>query len=272
MRWPFVDQGLARKIERADARVGLEYIRAQALLRPESKASALEIAGGIALYAGPGSPVSRVTGLGLSGPVRKEDLLAVEEFFLLRNNPVPIDLCPLADQGFLELLASRGYQPLYFKNTWIKPLTGEERAETRGAVVVREVSSEETELWAEVVAKGFADREDDIARDCDIARPNSRSSCVTCLLAYLDGEPAGGALVAFSEGLAFFSSMSTRPAFRRRGVQRALLAARLALAQKRGCDLAVVHASAQNEASQRNVERAGFRLAYTKVMLAKPLS
>ena len=67
-------------------------------------------------------------------------------------------------------------------------------------------------------------------------------------------------------GVAEFGGASTRPAFRRRGVQTALLHARMDAAREAGCDLALV-VTAPGEESQRNVERAGFRLAYTKVVV-----
>jgi hypothetical protein len=50
-------------------------------------------------------------------------------------------------------------------------------------------------------------------------------------------------------------------------VQSALIAARLAAATAAGCHLAMA-CTAPGTASQRNYERAGFRVAYTKAMLA----
>jgi hypothetical protein len=48
----------------------------------------------------------------------------------------------------------------------------------------------------------------------------------------------------------------------------ALLQARLAAARRAGCDLAVVGTSPGSD-SQRNIERAGFTLAYTKVIMVR---
>jgi GNAT superfamily N-acetyltransferase len=60
-------------------------------------------------------------------------------------------------------------------------------------------------------------------------------------------------------------------AFRRRGVQSALLAARLAWAVEQGCDLAVSFAR-PGSISHRNIERNGFRVAYTRTKLVLPPS
>jgi GNAT superfamily N-acetyltransferase len=81
-------------------------------------------------------------------------------------------------------------------------------------------------------------------------------------------EPAGAAAVAIRRGLTALFTASTRVAFRGRGVQTALLQARLALAAAMGCDLAVVQTK-PGSASQRNVERVGFCLAYTKVTMVR---
>ncbi|HVJ93760.1 MAG TPA: hypothetical protein VM580_28350 [Labilithrix sp.] len=66
------------------------------------------------------------------------------------------------------------------------------------------------------------------------------------------------------DGVALLAGASTIPDARRRGGQRALLAARLRFATDAGCDLAMMGA-APGSASQRNAERQGFRIAYTRI-------
>ena len=58
--------------------------------------------------------------------------------------------------------------------------------------------------------------------------------------------------------------------FRGRGLQTALLRARMAAAAAAGCGYAVV-VTQGGSASQRNCERLGFRLAYSKVTVIKNL-
>ena len=70
------------------------------------------------------------------------------------------------------------------------------------------------------------------------------------------------------ENVAELGGASTRPAFRKRGVQTALLRARLAAARKAGCDLAVSMTEPGSD-SQRNLAQVGFRLAYTKANMVK---
>jgi len=59
-------------------------------------------------------------------------------------------------------------------------------------------------------------------------------------VALCDGVIAGGARFRMAEGVAQFTGAAIAPAYRRRGVQTALLSARLADACAAGCDVAVI--------------------------------
>jgi predicted acetyltransferase len=65
------------------------------------------------------------------------------------------------------------------------------------------------------------------------------------------------------DGVAVLVGASTVPEARRRGAQLALLGARLRYAADNGCDIAVMGAQ-PGSGSQRNAERQGFRVAYTR--------
>ena len=71
-----------------------------------------------------------------------------------------------------------------------------------------------------------------------------------------------------AEGIAQFTGAATAPAHRRRGIQTALLSARLADAAAAGCDIAVVSTQPGSK-SQQNVQRRGFDLLYTRAILVK---
>lgn len=85
----------------------------------------------------------------------------------------------------------------------------------------------------------------------------------TCFLAELDGEAIGAAALFMHGGVALLAGASTVPEGRKKGAQSALLDARLRTAASQGCDLAMMVA-APGSASQRNAERNGFRVAYTR--------
>ena len=88
-------------------------------------------------------------------------------------------------------------------------------------------------------------------------------ACATCFFAERDGEPIATAALFMHEGTALLAGASTVPAGRRQGAQNALLDTRLQTAASNGCDLAMMVA-APGSASQRNAERQGFRIAYTR--------
>ena len=71
-------------------------------------------------------------------------------------------------------------------------------------------------------------------------------------------------MLAVHGGVAVLAGASKRPAWRRRGAQTALLAARLRQARQIGCDLAMICARPGSD-SHRNAERRGFQVAYTRI-------
>jgi GNAT superfamily N-acetyltransferase len=82
-------------------------------------------------------------------------------------------------------------------------------------------------------------------------------------IAALDGIPGAAGALSLHKGVALFSGASTIPEMRRRGLQAALLEARLRYAFEHGYELAMMVTEAGSQ-SQRNAERQGFRIAYTR--------
>jgi len=72
-----------------------------------------------------------------------------------------------------------------------------------------------------------------------------------------------GALAVF-EGLGYLTAAATAEGDRQRGAQSALIAARIAKARELGCSALAVETLTMLEHSLRNLERAGFRVAYEK--------
>jgi hypothetical protein len=89
---------------------------------------------------------------------------------------------------------------------------------------------------------------------------------ITAWMARIEGQPAGGGSLMIHDGLAMICGDGTLPRFRYRGVQTALLEARLAHAREAGCDLATM-CTQPGSGSQRNAERLGFRVVYARTMM-----
>jgi GNAT superfamily N-acetyltransferase len=76
-------------------------------------------------------------------------------------------------------------------------------------------------------------------------------------------------MLVLADGAAMLNGDATLPGFRNKGVQTALLHARLRRAAEAGCDLAVIEAS-PGGTSERNQQRLGFHVAYTRVTMELP--
>ena len=82
-------------------------------------------------------------------------------------------------------------------------------------------------------------------------------------LGYLNGIPAGVAVMHISSGIASLTLAATHPEYRNQGLQTALINRRLFEAYKAGCELVTAQASF-GSTSQNNMERAGMQIAWTR--------
>ncbi|HEY2013095.1 MAG TPA: GNAT family N-acetyltransferase [Bryobacteraceae bacterium] len=253
----FADASLARRIETAEA----ANARGCSAL---TGAAVLEVAGGCAIFVGADSPLTQAVGLGLKGRVEESEIATMESFFRSRNARVSVDLCPLADPGLLAALAGRGYRPTEFNNVLVKPLAGAEIVLTPQ---VRRAVTGEDDLWAHTVGRGFFEQPELTSEEMDVGRAIFAMPGALCYLTVAKGgQPAGGGALAVRDGLATLFADSTVEGFRRSGLHRELISARLNEALARGCDLATA-STLPGSGSQRNYERLGFQVAYTKISL-----
>lgn len=265
----FADLALARRLELHEGYDIAHSTRMLAQQQPLIGSTFERVAGAYVIYAGKDSPISRAIGLGMQGAVKLAELEQVEEFYRSRQSKVQIDLCPLADESLKELLNERGYKLGEFNNSWVRFLADYEEADSAAdGVVVRETTPEDEEAWIRSVSGGFAEREDMMAAELEVATIFFHEAETRCFLSLVDGKPAGGGAMFIHENVVGLFSGSTLRAARGRGAQTALLHARLRAAREAGCDLAIIK-TAPGSASQRNVQRAGFSLAYTKVTMKR---
>jgi GNAT superfamily N-acetyltransferase len=83
-------------------------------------------------------------------------------------------------------------------------------------------------------------------------------------MAFADDEPAASAILYVFEGLGYLSFALSGEAFRRRGAQRALIAARIENAMALGCQTLVSETLSILEDSLSNLKKAGFEPIYEK--------
>jgi hypothetical protein len=239
----FAGASLARRIEAAEA------ANARGCTAAYPEAAMMEAGGGCAIFAGADSPLTNAVALGLNGPVSEDEISSLENFFRRRGARTVIDLCPLADPGFLQALSQRGYRLTEFNNVLVKRLAGTEIAFTPR---IRRALPDEADLWSYTVGRGFFDQPQLTTEEMDIGRAIFAMPSALCYLSAAEhGEPAGGAASAIYSGLAILFADSTIARFRNLGLQRELIAARLNEALAQGCDMATASTEA-GSASQRN--------------------
>lgn len=262
-----IDATVSRRLELNEMLAPLDYVKSVQQRHPEKGAEYVEIAGGLALYAGEPSPLNQAVGVGLHGPVSAEEFDRFETFYRHRNCPAQIVLSPYADLTLLEFVRDRGYRLTEFNSVMVCRLNQFRESPPLEDVRVERVTPPTAHRWAEVLVEGFAEFGE---LPTSLFEPYGLMAHGLNFLAYVDGEVAGGASGTLypEHQLAAIFGAATLPKFRRRGVQNALFQARLRDAKATGCELAVV-CTQPASGSQRNAERNGFRLAYTKVVLVR---
>lgn len=273
----FAGTELAARIERAERALIEEGALAAALRDPQERMLVLPIGSGLAVWAGAGSPLDKVVGVGIDSAFEDRELDAVEQAFAERDAPVQFEVSTLADPAVVERLTRRGYVLKGFENVLGLPLAPGRAARLADGVEVRDIGPKEFEAWLNLVVDGFAAPDtqgiashEEFPRDAveHAMRDLTSASGFVCAIASVDGTPAGGASLRRSQGIAQLCGAATLPAFRRRGVQGSLLSARLASSAAAGCDLAVVTTQPGSK-SQQNVQKLGFALLYARAILVR---
>lgn len=231
----FVDCALARRLEASEDEAQRAVAAVLRSRRPDLLPAALDVAGGHAVFAGKGSPVGRVIGAGLAGPVTQAEIDQVEAFYHAHGVPAQFDITPLTDDSLPTILRQRGY-------------------------VMTELN----------LLRGFFSDSEPPAGWDEFVFPMAVAPGSLATIAWLDGQPAAcsAGLLCREWKLLMLGGTSTLPQYRGRGLQTAAIARRLNQAVEHGCDLVVV-VTRGGTTSQRNVERFGFTVAYSKATLAE---
>jgi GNAT superfamily N-acetyltransferase len=263
------DLELARRLEELESFASETFALAFARRRPNVSVAVEEVAGGRAVYAGPGSPLSEAKAMGLHGPVTDADLDRLEAFYFKRREPCRVFVCPLADASLAECLGRRGYRLVGFESFLAMALdAGTIEPQPPSGIEIRPADPGTADLYASVVAPNFAGPEGPTDEHHDLIAAMFGMEHAHAFLAYVDGQPAGGGAILMHQRVALLAGAATLPPYRNRGIHAALHHARLALARRSGCDLAA-QSALPGSTSHRNAERRGLRVAYTRAVLAR---
>lgn len=207
---------------------------------------------------------NRVIGLTAQDQGSIDDIL---EWYAESQVPCQIDLCPYqTDQDLLLSLTKHG---LYQWGHWTV-LYGQPSSHVLAIpqqIVVREIHQQELDIFSSVFGEGFLEFHE---------RPEAKNTlnmkAVEGLyarpgwhlyLAFFEGIPAAVGMLYIQDKTASLIAGTTIPQLRGKGCQAALIQQRIADAAQAGCNLVVTQTRA-GTTSQRNMERAGLRIAYTR--------
>lgn len=213
---------------------------------------------------------NRVVGLGLFEPATAQVLDEIASHFAEVGEDFALNVSPLAEPAELaRTLQARGYRTFFHHVKWVRDAAPAPAAP--GTLAVERVGPERAPAFAtllvRVMARGAPLRRDWMA-EC-VGRPQWRH-----YLALEGGTPIACAAMRVHEDVAWLGWGATLPEARGRGAQSALLAARIADARAAGCRLLTTETGPNdpdlNPVSWRNVQRAGFAVAYDRPSWIRP--
>jgi GNAT superfamily N-acetyltransferase len=256
--------------------------RATAEIADESE----DIAGGTMCFSGSGSWSNQAAGLGLRGPVSGAELDRLVAFYRDRGAPPRIEVAAHVDSSLLAGLRDRGFGVVEFELVFATHVVPGEDCAGRmtvppppGVEIRRHVPGDDAadEAFVRVAMSGFVPEGEAMDPvDIPVGVRTLRHPRAVSYGAWADGELVAAAGAGIRPGvpdeegrphaISCFFGASVLPAFRRRGVQQALIAARLQACADAGCELACIHGS-PGAGTERNARRMGFTLAYTKLVM-----
>ena len=266
----FVDSALARRMEAAEDEAQLAIAAVLQKTNPEIGAAVLDIGDGHAVFAGKNSPVGRTIGYAFDRPATAADIDAVEQFYAAHGVPAQFDVTPLQDESLTALLHERGYSMMELNNVMARAIqAGEPAGDPLPGIEFRACTPGEAPLWADTMMRGFF-TDGPIPDWKDLVMPMALAPNGLPMLAWAGDKPvaAAGGLICPQWRLLMLGGTSTLKHYRGRGIQSAAIRRRLAIGARAGCDLAVV-VTRGGTVSQRNAERLGFTLAYSKATLVQ---
>jgi GNAT superfamily N-acetyltransferase len=262
MSW-FMDLVLSRRLERTEGAVSTSFPPVKQRLVPECGATWHDFDGTYAIFDGVDSPLTQTFGLGLFEATTPALLSDIEAFFEDRGAAVMHEVSPLAGIETIALLVDRGYRPIEMSTVLVQGIEGSTGAPESHGLAVRVMEPPDRAAWIETSVTGWADDAVFAAIMRSIVEVASANDAMVHFMVERDGVPIATGSLGIHDGVALLAGASTIPSARGLGAQAILLAARLAEAGRRGCQIAMM-VTAPGSTSQRNAERRGFRVAYTR--------
>lgn len=252
-------RALAEQIERASIAGFRACIEAARHLAPNLGACIVDVAGGVAAFAGSSSPLSEATGVGLLVEPTPADIDRLTRFYTERGAASRVLVSPLAHAALARELVRARYVPVEYQNVLFCEIDP-----AHATLDERVAESADHAGWGRTSAHGFLER-DPQEDEALVGMIIARASTMIPLELRVDGNVVATAAMDVYEDVAGLHGASTMPHARRRGYQTVLIRERIARARALGARY--VHAvAAVGSASERNFRRAGFDVLFTRAL------
>lgn len=258
------------------------------VIAPESK----RLAGGLLTRGDAGTWINTTSGLGMglgiTTPVTADDVETLIQWFEVKGIEPRAEVCPCAHPSTWAELGKRGFVIRNFENVFVADLSNapmRQPPQPLGAGLtiaqVDRYDSAAARAYSHAICAGFTHPNPPPQEDIDLwMRVVREDNCIA--LAALDGDKVvgGGCTESArltlrkengetSHSMAILFGLSVLPEYRKRGIQQAMIAERLKIAQRNGAHIATISAR-PGVATERNARRMGFEVAYTKAVVVRP--
>jgi GNAT superfamily N-acetyltransferase len=228
------------------------------------------LAGGLLSFTGPGSYSNQAVGLGMTGPVSGPEIDHLCTFYESRGFQPQIELCPYAHESLIRGLAIRNFVIKDFETVLARDMSIPLDAQIPPEIRMEEVNpadDAQVETLLQIIADGFSPVNREMFRYH--ARKAIHYSDTFAYIASIDGTAAAGASSEVCAPCGALFGATTLEKFRNRGLQRALMIARLQKAQQANCKYVTI-GSKPDSPTGRNALRLGYQVVYTKAILIRP--
>ncbi|HEX2979767.1 MAG TPA: GNAT family N-acetyltransferase [Anaerolineaceae bacterium] len=266
MNEPIITRELAERIEHYESEAHVTRALALQSLRGNPLGVEVKRFGGATAFTIHGAPYQEVTRVFDLGPGDTDQIQAIRLWSKGQTRLVQIDISPFyyddACNEPMRTLAKNGFYQARFL-TVLCGVPDSSPSPLPVGVSVREFTQGEIDAFAQVVC----DVQNVAPADLPVwqAAHAAQFHDWCCYAAYVEGQPAAHGVMRIKDKVAMLMFAATKTQFRGYGAQTALLRQRIANAAQAGCEL-VICSSYPGTISQRNQQRAGLRIAYTKAL------
>ncbi|MCP3029452.1 GNAT family N-acetyltransferase [Halobacillus sp. A5] len=189
---------------------------------------------------------------------------SIIDFYNAKGIPARFEVTPAqASKELFRNLSVKGFYQSGFHTSLYGTLPPHKhRLKEPSGIKIEKMNIENFDAFGEIYTKGFnmpVSVKNHVTKNNRVLLNNEHWNFY---LASVEGKPAGVGVLFCENGIGTLAASATLPEFRNKGVHTALIKERIEKANELNCHL-IVGQSAFGSVSQRNMEKAGLKIAYT---------